>query len=205
MRAEPAEMILAMAGRQPQEEPSSTTAHLIAQAKAGDTHAFETLMIRHERRIYRLALRLLGHREDAQDATQEVFLRLYKHLSRLDEKRELVPWLYRVTVNVCHDLVRRRRRNMTVSLDDVDADALVDSMKTEWGAEFAEQRRILAEGLKTLSENERAVIVLRDIEGLSTEDVARLLGSSASTVRSHLSRARVKLKRFVDRVREGQS
>lgn len=205
MRAKPAEMILAMAGRQPREEPSSATAHLIAQAKAGDTRAFEMLMMRYERHIYRLALRLLGHQEDAQDATQEVFLRLYKHLSRLDENRELVPWLYRVTVNVCHDLVRRRQRNTMVSLDDVDMDALTESMKTEWRAELAQQRRILAEGLKTLSQNERAAVVLRDIEGLSTEDVARILGSSTSTVRSHLSRARVKLKRFVDRVREGRS
>ncbi len=86
------------------EEPES----LVAQAKAGDPSAFEALMRRHERQVFSTALRLLGNREDAKDAAQSVFLRLFRYLRRLEEGRELAPWLYRMTVNVCHDIQKKK-------------------------------------------------------------------------------------------------
>ncbi|HEX6738079.1 MAG TPA: sigma-70 family RNA polymerase sigma factor, partial [Vicinamibacteria bacterium] len=100
----------------------STSTLLVRRAKAGDREAFEALLRQHERMVLRTALRLLGRLHLAQDAAQEVFLRLHKYLRRFDEERELAPWLYRMVVNVCHDLRRAGSRD-GVGLDEVDEPA----------------------------------------------------------------------------------
>ncbi len=164
-------------------------------AQAGDLAAFERILIRYERLVLRLALRLLGDPADAEDAAQEVYVRLHRHLGRFDSSREFQPWLYRVTVNVCRDQARRRPR-LTEPLD---ALAAADPAPDEQ-ADAAERRRILAAGIETLTVRERSAVVLRDIEGLTTAEVARILGSTQATVRSHLSNARLKLRDFVLRI-----
>jgi RNA polymerase sigma-70 factor (ECF subfamily) len=99
--------------------PSSTEefSRLLKLARSGDMAAFERIMVHHERHVLLTALRLLGRWEDAQDAAQEVFIRLYKYLHRFDEKREFLPWLYRMTVNVCRDISRKQPRAGLLSLD----------------------------------------------------------------------------------------
>lgn len=199
MQANPTEAAL-MARQRVDDEAPSAAARLLARIRAGDIGAFEELMMLHERRVLRTAFRLLGHLEDAEDAAQEVFLRFYKYLARFDDTRELSPWLYRMTVNICRDLARKRPSQAVLSLEDVQLDQMPTALETDDGASLSERRRIVAEGLKTLPEKERAALVLRDIEGLSTKEVARVLGSSEMTVRSQVSRARVKMKKFVERV-----
>jgi RNA polymerase sigma-70 factor (ECF subfamily) len=161
---------------------------LVRKAKAGDLEAFEQLMILHQRKVYAVALRLLGERADAQDATQEVFVRLYRHLGRFDERRPLEPWLYRMTVNACRDSGRRRR--VFEPLDTLRASGADPHAEASRG----EQSRLLTAAIRRLPEKERAALVLRDLEGLSTAEVARILGSSEGTVRSQVSTARLKLR-----------
>lgn len=172
---------------------------LIARMQAGDDDAFETLMTRHEQRVVRTAWRILGNLEDGQDAAQEVFLRLHKYRHRLDASRPLEPWLYRLTINVCRDAARKWWRRATVSLETM-GDAPLPAARTT-GEEVAlgELRDLMAQGLKKLSKKEREALVLRDLEGLSTAKVAEALGSSETTVRSQISKARVKMKKFRDR------
>jgi RNA polymerase sigma-70 factor (ECF subfamily) len=198
MQAKSRELVLMTASRRFNEEPASSVICLLSRAKAGDAEAFEEIMIQHERQVLMTALRLLGHLEDAQDAAQEVFLRLYKYLHRFDETRELSTWLYRMTVNVCRDMARKRPKTAVLSLEEIVVQEIPDPVDSDEMINLTAQRRIVAEGLKTLPEKERAALVLRDIEGLSTKEVARALGSSEMTVRSQVSRARVKVKRFVD-------
>ncbi|RMH15505.1 MAG: sigma-70 family RNA polymerase sigma factor [Acidobacteria bacterium] len=178
---------------------------LLQRARRGDARAFEGILRRHERRVMATAWRLLGRLEDAQDAAQEVFLRLYRHLEKLDPERPLEPWLYRVTVNVCRDLGRRRQRRRDVHqpLDEAAAARLADGDRAADPAAGLEQegaRSFLARALAGLGEKERAAIVLRDLEGLSTREVARILGASEVTVRTHVCRARRKIKALHQRL-----
>ncbi|MGO9229603.1 MAG: RNA polymerase sigma factor [Bryobacteraceae bacterium] len=163
-------------------------------ARTGDRAAFDLLMRRHERLVLGTACRLAGNLEDAQDASQEVFLRLYRNLAKLDAGN-LAAWLYRVTVNVCHDA--RRRRPATVPVDD--AAELAVAGDPQQSADEAERRALLLRSLRMLPEKERAALVLRDLEGLSTAEVAGVLGSSVGTVRSQISKARLKMRSFVER------
>jgi RNA polymerase sigma-70 factor, ECF subfamily len=185
------------------------TAALVRRARAGDARAFEALVERHERMVLRTALRFLGRLDRAQDAAQEAFLRLHKYLGRFDESRELGPWLYRTVVNACHDLARRSSSARLVPLEDVreaeQATARGGPEEIEAEVSRAEERRLVQAALITLPEKERAAIVLRDIEGRPTAEVARILGSSEGTVRSQVSTGRLKIKRFVERHREGRS
>jgi RNA polymerase sigma-70 factor (ECF subfamily) len=146
---------------------------------------FESLLFRHERMVYRLALRLLGNAEDARDAAQEVFLRLHRSLPSVDASRDAGPWLYRVTANVATDMLRTRRT--MVPIDTVP----LASRTPQYNG------RDIEAALARLPEKERAAIVLRDIEGLSTAEVAEALGSSETTVRSQISTARVKLRAWL--------
>ncbi len=168
----------------------------IQAARAGDMAAFDALMRRHERQVLGTALRLLGDIADAQDASQEVFLRLYSNLGRLERTNDLTGWLYRVTINLCHDA--RRRRPVTALAEDAEpvASGAADPLER---LGLSERRRALDLSLRMLPERERAAIVLRDLEGLSTEEVAHALGSSEATVRSQISQARVKMRGFLER------
>jgi RNA polymerase sigma-70 factor (ECF subfamily) len=168
----------------------------IEAARAGDLAAFEALMRQYERLVLVTALRLLGSLEDAQDVSQDVFLRLYRNLGKVEAERTLSGWLYRVTVNACHDL--RRRRPAAAPVEEAE-DIPAGESDPQTAAVEAERRRVLAMSLRMLPEKERAALVLRDLEGLSTDEVARVLGSSEATVRSQISKARIKVREFVER------
>ena len=136
------------------------------------------------------AYRLLGRMEDAQDAAQEVFLRLLRNMDRISGDPK--PWLYRVTVNICND--HFRRRTLVMEPDQTQADPSPGPCRV---LEMDERKRLLMEGLQTLGERERTAVVLREVEGLSTSEVAAILGVEEVTVRSQISVARVKLAKYV--------
>jgi RNA polymerase sigma-70 factor (ECF subfamily) len=171
----------------PEERPSE---------RADALEAFEALMRQHERLVLGTALRLVGNMEDAKDISQEVFLRFYKNFGRLENAQCAPAWLYRVTVNACRDF--QRRRPPSAPVDGAD-ELAAPGNDPQVALSEAERRRALLMVLQMLPEKERAAVVLRDLEGLSTEETARALGSSEATVRSQISKARVKLKNYLER------
>ena len=181
-----------------QNQPALT--RLIERAAAGDSAAFEQLMIHSQQRVMAITWRTLGNEADARDASQEVFLRMYKYLKRFKQNQDFFAWLYRITINVCRDIAKKRQRhiNQFTSLTD-DAGALVlpsGQQDAEEAVLHTQERDLVARALATLPYKERASIVLRDIEGLSTEEVARIMKSSSTTVRSQISSARKKIRIF---------
>jgi len=171
-------------------------ADVLERARRGDETAFEELIRMHERQVLRTAFRLLGRLEDAQDAAQEVFLRLYRKLPIFRLVSEIRPWLYRVTVNVCYDLAKKRGRLAA----ELPAWAAFVEGSQEEQIRLDQQRELLAEALTYLPEKERAAIVLREIEGLDTAEVAEILGSTPATVRSQVSAGRARLREIVTRL-----
>lgn len=179
-------------------EEAAPIIHLVVRAQAGDREAFDQLMVCHERKIVALAWRLLGNREEARDAAQETFLRVYRHLGKFDPDRDFSAWIYRIAVNVCRDFGRKRSRRESPADDDA-INLRASAEDIEGNAIVAQEQRLALQALAELSEKERAALVLRDLEGIETDEVARLLGSSPTTVRSQISKARMKLKSFRDR------
>lgn len=179
---------------------------IIERARGGDAVAFEQLMIAHQQRVLATAWRMLGNVEDARDAAQEVFLRVYKYLPKYDAQQEFAGWLYRIVINVCHDVARKRGNRYTSLEAEQEAGQLpllLSRDNSERAAIQAEEQAIVLRALATLTEKERAALVLRDLEGVPTEEVARILGSSATTVRSQISTARTKIKQYRDRLLKG--
>ncbi len=166
------------------DEPS----RLLRLAKSGDAAAFEAILRAHEAMVARTALRLLGNRTDAQDAAQEVFLKLHRRLGQIDDTRNLPGWLYRVTVNVCRDMLKRRPQ--TGPLPDTLTAVVVDEARKD-------QMQLIERALLRLTEKERAALTLRDLEGLPTREVAEILGSSEATVRSQVADARLKIRKIL--------
>jgi RNA polymerase sigma-70 factor, ECF subfamily len=190
------------------EDRSSDLAVLLSRAASGDATAFEQIVVRHERRVLTLSWRLLGTMEDAQDAAQEVFLRTFKYLHRFNVQKPFEPWIVRMTVNVCRDLGRQRQQRGTVLVDAredlgrAEQQDYRNDPHTELHAE--QQRQLLRRALVELPEKERTAFVLRDIEGMSTAETAEVLGSSEATVRSQISSARLKIRKFVERMNGGR-
>ena len=147
---------------------------------------FETLMIEHHPAVLRTAYRLLGRMEDARDAAQEVFLKLLRN--RSESPRQIGPWLYRVTVTVCNDYYRRRRRITALSTDWADTSPGPEAIMRTW-----QTQHILAAALGRLTRREREAVVLRHIEGFSAAETAVILNLEAATVRSRTHTARTKL------------
>ncbi|MFZ0979956.1 MAG: sigma-70 family RNA polymerase sigma factor [Candidatus Acidiferrales bacterium] len=174
---------------------------LVAAAKSGDISAFETLVGRYERKIFRLAQNITQNREDAEDAMQESFLKAYEHLGEFQGNSRFYTWLVRIAVNQALMKLRRRRPNV-VSLDQ-ELDTGEDMMPREvedWGPSPEERygqtelSRILGKVIGELDPPFRVVFQLRDIEELSTEETAEALGLSVPAVKSRLLRARLKLR-----------
>jgi RNA polymerase sigma-70 factor (ECF subfamily) len=180
-------------------------ARLLSLAKAGDLDAFEQIVVLHERRVFALALRLTGSVEDAKDATQETFIRLHRKMDQIDSRRSIGPWLYTVAVNACRDIGRERQRSRLVPMDDWVFAAPAAADDPEGLCADHQREEQLRSVLRRLPEKERAALLLREMEGLSTEEVARILGSSETTVRSQICSARIKLRKLLGRKWRGKA
>lgn len=183
---------------------------LVRRFRQGDDAAFDRLVDLCTPRVYNLAYRMLGHAEDAQDLTQEVFIRVYHALARFKGESAFTTWLYRIVINVCQDeLKRRRRRPLNLSemaRDDEEALTFADTATTGETAEDAvlqqERRQRLHEAITALPENYRVVVVLFDLQGFSYQEIADILHTNVGTVKSRLNRARNTLREQLSPARE---
>jgi RNA polymerase sigma-70 factor (ECF subfamily) len=180
---------------------------LVAAAKKGDAAAFEELVNRYENKIFRLTMNITGNREDAEDAMQDAFLKAYAHLKEFQGDSRFYTWLVRIAAN--EGLMRlRKRRPGHFSLDEPiendDADLIpreLEDWKPSPEREYAQEelQRILAEAIEKLEPDYRIVLVLRDLEELSTKETAEALGITETAVKSRLLRARLKLREKLNR------
>lgn len=180
----------------------SDEAKLVERARLGDVDAFEALVSQYERKVYNLAYRLTGNPEDASDLAQEAFVRVYQSLADFRGDSSFATWLYRIVSNACRDELRRRQRQRTVPLDlpvDSEDGEMVrqyadDSDGPDQTLERRELQRLVRETIETLDEDHRQVLILRDFQDLSYQDIAELLNVSLGTVKSRINRARNALK-----------
>jgi RNA polymerase sigma-70 factor, ECF subfamily len=188
---------------------------LVASCRTGDAEAFARLVRLHEGMVFNLAARLLGDTEEARDVAQEVFLQVYRVLDRFEARSSLKTWIYRIAVNQCHNRRRswiRRRRDRETALDEGllvgEATGVREaSGSSPYGETVRRERaRRVQAALLELSFEHRSVLVLREVEGLTCEEVARALGVPEGTVKSRLSRAREAMRlRLRGLVEEGEA
>lgn len=174
---------------------------LIKRCQNGDIQAFRALVERYEDRIYALACSITGNPETAKDAAQEAFVRAYKALKNFEGKSSFYTWLYRIATNVCLNAAQKETRRLdSVSLDglqekqEISPERFFGTEAPENDIERIDLRQQIDKVLNHLSPDHRAVVVLKDIEDLSQEEIADTLGISVGTVKSRLSRARAHLK-----------
>ncbi|GIU75187.1 MAG: RNA polymerase sigma factor [Bryobacteraceae bacterium] len=181
---------------------------LVERAKAGDMEAFSELVRRYERRIYRMARQITQNDEDAEDVLQESFLKAFEHLDSFQGQSKFYTWVTRIAVNESLMKLRKRKSDRTVSLDEnieTDEEPIVreiavweDTPESKYSQE--ELRQILDAAISSLKPIFRTVFILRDVEELSTEETAEVLGLSIAAVKSRLLRARLQLREKLTRV-----
>ncbi len=192
---------LAMTAADPDEE-------LVRRFKRGDREAFSELVVRYQSRIFTLCLRWLGERQVAEEVSQDVFIALYRALPGFRGESRVSTWIFRVAVNHCKNrrvYLRRRHRDRHEPLEGeerLDAPARQiadDGPGTDQGVHRSEAERILSEALADMEESYRTILILRDIEGMAYDDIARVLDLRKGTVKSRLHRARSQLARVLAR------
>ena len=177
-----------------------TEQELVRAAAGGDTEAFERLVRTYENKIYHLALRMCGSADEAADVAQEAFLAAWRGLPSFRGEAGFATWLYRLTSNAAIDYLRRQKKQRgDMSLDDEELglDAVDSAPGPQETAEGSELRAAVAEGLNQLSEGHRQVLVLREVQGLSYEEIASVLEVDMGTVKSRISRARSSLRKIL--------
>lgn len=176
----------------------------IDQAQNGDGDAFGQLVQSHLARIFNVCLGLLGNRADAEDCTQETFLKAYRSLSLYQGRSSFYTWIYRIAVNVCHDLQRSKKSHPTTSIDQENEEGDVFIQLPDKNPLPDEQAinhelgRTLLYQIGQLKPAMREVLILRDLQGLSYEEIASRLGLSEGTVKSRLFRARNQIMRSLE-------
>ncbi len=170
----------------------------------GDVNAFETLVLSYEKNVYNLALRMVMNSEDASDMAQEALIRAYNSLASFRGESKFSVWLYRIVSNVCLDFLRSRSRHPTVSLsvendegEETELDIPDESQSPEALLERRLTRDSVRRGLDALSEEYRQILLLREIQGLSYDEIAETLSMELGTVKSRIFRARKKLCDFL--------
>ena len=173
---------------------------LIAKVQEGDSSSFEKLVIENQTKVYNLALRMVGNAEDAYDMSQEAFIKAYNSLAFFRGESRFSVWLYRLTTNVCLDFLRsqgRKQHNSLTYMNDEDDDKELeipdDRFSPETLAEKKELREAVNRGLMNLPKEYRAILLLREIDGLSYEEIAEALSLEEGTVKSRIFRARKRL------------
>lgn len=170
---------------------------LIERATSGDPAAFNRLMEMHEKRMYAVALRMFGNREDAQDSLQEAMLRVYRSIGGFKGQSSFGTWVYRITMNTCLDEIRRKKNKQSASLDN-----MLDQgwAPTDEGASpekrvmQQEMLKSIAQSIQELPEDMRSAIIMRDVHGYSYEEIADTLNVNVGTIKSRISRGREKLR-----------
>ena len=193
--------------------PSMDDEELIGRCRGGDLEAFNALVAAYQDRVYNLCLRMLGSQQAAEDATQETFMRAYRNLTRFDPSRTFKAWLYAIAWNCARDELRRRKRRAVASegrpADRLEPRPLAAAedphdYRTTPPSETIvrrEEDEWVHRALHGLRPRERAVLLLREFEGLSYEDLARLFACRVGTVKSRLNRARLELKNVMAKLR----
>ena len=179
-----------------------TEKELVRAAQRGDDSAFEELVRTYEKRVYHLALRMCGNVDDAYEVAQEAFLSAWKGMRFFRGDSSFSTWLYRLTSNAAIDFLRRQRRqggSDGVSLDDEDTflEVADPAPSPHQQAERLELRDALARGLSALSPEHRQVLLLRELQGLTYEEIAAALELDLGTVKSRIARAREKLRKYL--------
>jgi RNA polymerase sigma-70 factor (ECF subfamily) len=177
---------------------------LVKKSQEGDYLSFEELVKRYEKKIYNLAYRIMGNKEDASDVLQETFLQAFRKLSSFKSKAKFSTWLYRIAVNICLMRKRKEKRTETVSLDlpilTEKEEEIKREVRDDWSTsplatlENKEVKETLSKAIDLLPEEYRTVFLLRGLNGLSNQEVAKVLGISLSAVKSRLHRARLFLR-----------
>src|SRR5436853_3641270 len=176
----------------------------VARARGGDKDAFRVLVERHSRPLFRLAFRMTGNQQDAEDVVQDSFLRAYRQLGKFDERASFGTWLYRIAVNCSLDLVRsRKRRSGHLAPVDPEMEDPVLSLPAQDPtpdrlAMSGEVRERVAEAMNELSASERTAFVLRHFEGMCIEDVSQVLGCQPGAAKHSVFRAVQKLRRALE-------
>jgi RNA polymerase sigma-70 factor (ECF subfamily) len=176
---------------------------LVQRVRAGDGEALRLLVERYQERVFALVFGIVRDAHEVEDVAQEVFLKVYTRIDAFDERSQFYTWLYRVAVNAAKDHVKKRVRRPAVPLDE--ADALPGPGEPpEAGAARSETVRSVRAAIGGLPVRYREVLTLRELEGLSYDEIAEVLGISIGTVESRLHRARARLKRKLQRTMEGK-
>lgn len=170
----------------------------------GNADEYEKLVLEYQKNVYNLALRMTGDPEDAADMAQEAFIKAYNSLSGYRGDSKFSVWLYRIVSNVCLDFLRAKKRRQTVSLsvtdddgEDTELDIADESQSPERIFERAMTRDAVRRGLAALTPEYRQILILRELQGMSYEEIATVLGLESGTVKSRIFRARKKLCAFL--------
>ena len=181
-----------------------TEQELVAKARDGDPAAFEQLLLANQDRVFSLAFRMVGNREEAEDLAQEAFLKAWSGLPSFQGDSSFSTWVYRLTTNVCIDFLRREQRRREIrpvaSLDDEDnkmPEPSDPSQDPHSMVEREERSRALDRGLKALPDHHRQVLVLRELSGLSYQEIGEKLDLDPGTVKSRIARARSALRKIL--------
>ncbi|MFZ5648074.1 MAG: RNA polymerase sigma factor [Bacillota bacterium] len=173
---------------------------LVKRCRGGDMDAFDELVRRYQTKVYTVAFRFMGNHADAGDLAQEAFIRAYQALSTFRGDSSFATWLYRIASNACRDELRKQQRQKKVSLDEMimqpggNLSLAAPDHSPEEHLESIEMRDMVQRHLNELSGDHRLILVMRDIQGLSYEEIATSLECNVGTVKSRLSRARQALK-----------
>lgn len=179
-------------------------AMIVRKVLQGDVNAFEKLVTEYEKAVYAIAQRMTGNPEDAADMTQETFIKAYNSLSSFRGDSKFSVWLYRIANNVCLDFLRSKNRRPTVSLstedddgEETQLDIADESQSPELLLESSLTRDAVRRGLDSLPPDYKQILLLREIQGLSYEEIAAALGIESGTVKSRIFRARKRLCTFL--------
>jgi RNA polymerase sigma-70 factor (ECF subfamily) len=180
---------------------------VVAKARTGDVSAFNEVIRAYRKRILGTVYRLIGRSEDVEDVAQDVFVRLYYSLDQLREIEVFEPWLYRLTVNSAYDYLRRRRRSSDVRMADLSDEQVVAADAAESGRRDADERdaaesRELVETLfREVSEEDRILLTLKEVQGLSLRELSQIYGVNENALKVRLFRARKRALRAFDKLK----
>ncbi|WP_027621308.1 sigma-70 family RNA polymerase sigma factor [Acetivibrio clariflavus] len=183
---------------------------LVERAKSGELEAFEQLIIGCQKKVFNIAFRMVGNYDDANELAQEVFIKAFRSIKNFKGDSSFSTWIYRITANVCLDELRKRKNRTIVSLDqdielndgDVKRQMPDNAPTPDMEAESNEVKSIVNESIQQLPDDYKSMIILRDIQGFSYDEISKIVNCPEGTVKSRINRARQALKKILQAKKE---